>query len=105
MVVPNVLGRGAGITEELPGKEVVMTLKDELNALKAKYDTVIPVEKQAVMHRATEELEKSGLINRVPKVGNKAPDFSLRNADGATVNLCSLLKSGPVVLSFFRGGW
>ncbi len=78
---------------------------DELNALKAKYDTMIPAIKQAVMHRATEELEKSGLVDMVPKVGDRAPDFSLRNAEGALVSLHSLLERGPVVLSFFRGGW
>ncbi len=91
--------------EDLPQKEFDMALKDELNALKAKYDGMIPAEKQAVMHRATEELEKSGLIEMAPKVGDKAPDFSLRNADGASVSLRSLLEHGPVVLSFFRGGW
>jgi hypothetical protein len=82
-----------------------MTLKDRINALKAKYDTIIPKEKQEVMHRATEELEKSGLKDKAPKVGDRAPDFTLKGSDGAEVSLHSLLEHGPVVLSFFRGGW
>jgi peroxiredoxin len=57
------------------------------------------------MHRATHDLEKSGLIERAPKPGDRAPDFSLRNVEGANVSLRSLLERGPVVLSFFRGGW
>jgi hypothetical protein len=82
-----------------------MTLQDELNALKAKSESRIPVEKLAVMHRATEELEKSGLKDKVPKVGDRAPYFSLKDKDGALVSLRLLLERGPVVLSFYRGGW
>ncbi len=82
-----------------------MTLKDRINALKAKYDAITPKTKQEVMHRATEELEKSGLKDKAPKVGDRAPDFSLRDAEGALISLSSLLEHGPVVLSFFRGGW
>ncbi len=82
-----------------------MTLRDEINALKVKSDTRVPAEKQAVMHRAIEDLERSGLIDRVPKVGDRAPEFSLKNAEGDVVGLYSLLDRGPVILSFFRGGW
>jgi peroxiredoxin len=38
-------------------------------------------------------------------VGEKAPGFALPNATGATVILDALLRQGPVVLSFYRGGW
>ncbi len=82
-----------------------MTLQDKLNALKTKYDSIIPREKQEIMHRATEELEKSGIEDKASKVGDRAPDFSLKDSEGAPVELGSLLKQGPVVLSFFRGGW
>ncbi len=82
-----------------------MTLQDELNALRTKSEARIPAEKLAVMHRATEELEKFGLKDRVPKVGDRAPDFSLTDMDGSLVSLRSLLERGPVVLSFYRGGW
>lgn len=38
-------------------------------------------------------------------VGDRAPDFSLRNFDDRTVVLGDLLKSGAVVLVFYRGAW
>jgi hypothetical protein len=82
-----------------------MTLQEELNALKAKSEVRIPAEKREVMHRATEELEKSGLKERVLKVGDRVPDFSLKDSEGNLVSLGSLLANGPVVLSFYRGGW
>lgn len=39
------------------------------------------------------------------KVGDKAPDFSLPNANGEKRTLSEMLKNGPVILSFYRGGW
>ena len=82
-----------------------MTLQEKLNAMKAKYESITPAEKRAVMHRATEALEKSGLVDKVLKAGDRAPDFSLVDSEGSLVSLGSLLDRGPVVLSFFRGGW
>lgn len=38
-------------------------------------------------------------------VGDKAPDFTLPDATGATVRLADLLAEGPVVVNFYRGGW
>ncbi|WP_405377946.1 peroxiredoxin-like family protein [Nonlabens sp. Asnod3-A02] len=39
------------------------------------------------------------------KIGEKAPVFELPNAQGASVELASLLKKGPVVITFYRGSW
>ncbi len=38
-------------------------------------------------------------------VGDTAPDFSLPDAMGRTVRLSEMLRSGPVVLAFYRGSW
>ena len=39
------------------------------------------------------------------KQGDKVKDFTLKNAKGEEVNLSVLLKKGPVVLTWYRGGW
>ena len=39
------------------------------------------------------------------KIGEKAPVFVLPNAQGESVELASLLKKGPVVITFYRGSW
>ena len=39
----------------------------------------------------------------VPKVGDRAPDFTLAQIDGKTLTLSGELKSGPVVLIVGRG--
>lgn len=35
------------------------------------------------------------------KVGDRAPDFTLPDTDGAPVALSKLLASGPVILAFY----
>lgn len=38
-------------------------------------------------------------------VGDKAPLFKLPNATGNIISMESLLKKGPVVITFYRGNW
>jgi len=47
-----------------------------------------------------EKIRPTGL-----KTGMKAPDFSLKAPNGATVKLSEELKKQPVVLMFYRGQW
>jgi peroxiredoxin len=42
---------------------------------------------------------------RAPKVGEKAPDFTLNDQLGREVSLASELEKGPVALIFYRGEW
>ncbi len=39
------------------------------------------------------------------KEGDKAPDFTLPDAMGKAVSLAQHLKTGPVILKFYRGEW
>jgi peroxiredoxin len=57
------------------------------------------------MHRATEDLRRSGIFNRVVKVGQKAPNFELLNQRGEQVRSEALVAKGPLVVSFYRGVW
>jgi hypothetical protein len=81
------------------------TLTDKLAETRAASAGRIPPERQAIMHRATEDLRKSGVLDRIVKVGQKAPAFELANHDGRRVSSAGLLAGGPLVLSFFRGSW
>ena len=59
---------------------------------------------RAIMKKAgakmSEQLKNPGL-----KIGDKAPDFSLKDAQGNAVKLSEQVKKGPVVLVFYRGAW
>ena len=38
-------------------------------------------------------------------VGQQAKDFTLPNATGGDLSLTALIEDGPLVISFYRGGW
>jgi len=82
-----------------------MSLADKLAATRAASAGRIPADRQAIMHRATEDLRKSGILDRIVPVGSPAPGFELANHDGRRVSSAELLAGGPIVLSFFRGSW
>lgn len=62
-------------------------------------------EVRAAYARGIVAVGESGVVESAKKVGDKAPDFTLKNAAGEEVKLSSLLADGPVVLTWYRGGW
>ena len=87
-----------------------MTLQQRLDTFKAAFESGAPpynTPREAIetMHRATEELRRSGLAERALKVGDLAPAFELANQDGTLVRSAELLARGPLVITFFRGHW
>ncbi len=82
-----------------------MSLQEQLDAARAQSKTRVPAEAQVVMQRSIDELRASDILNRVPKIGDPAPDFALPNASGQLISLESLRAKGPVALSFYRGRW
>jgi peroxiredoxin len=57
------------------------------------------------MHRATAELIASGAAERALKAGDRAPEFTLKDADGRDMSSRELLAKGPLVVTFYRGIW
>lgn len=82
-----------------------MTLKEELVALRQKGEAGRTPEVVAKMHRAVDELRQSGVSDRILKVGDRAPDFVLPNAEEKPVAFRSLLAKGPAIVTFYRGRW
>lgn len=82
-----------------------MSLQEKLDALNAKARERIPPESRAIMERAIDDLRRLGIVARVPKIGDPAPDFTLPNSQGEPVGLAGLLARGSAVLSFYRGRW
>ena len=82
-----------------------MSLKEELDAYRADFMATIPAETRGAMERAHTDLVASGVTEHALRAGDKVPDFHLPEARGGFVCLNDLLAKGPVVLSFYRGGW
>jgi len=81
------------------------TLSDQLSAKQKDFISKTPPEKAASYQAGIDAVAKSGIYDRAKKSGDKAPDFTLKNAAGKEVSLSSLLEKGPVVLTWYRGGW
>ncbi|MFB1083104.1 peroxiredoxin-like family protein [Jeotgalibacillus sp. JSM ZJ347] len=79
-------------------------LKDELQSVREKFFTNAPSHVTDNVTRATNELIESGFATGLKK-GDKAPDFTLKNAAGKSITLSKVLEDGPVILNFYRGGW
>ena len=82
-----------------------MGLQNKLDEYKKGFLETAPPEAVAVMQRATEDLKNSGILDKVLKVGESAPEFSLPDENGNLVELKGLLAQGPVVINFYRGQW
>lgn len=81
-----------------------MSLKQELAEYRAGWFKRVPAERQAIMERHIAQL-RDGLAKTALKVGDRAPSIVLGNAKGETVDVGALLRKGPVIVAFYRGGW
>ena len=82
-----------------------MSLQTELDALRAEFIRAAPPGRAELYDAKVEELQQTFPIEKALKTGNHAPDFSLPNPAGRPVSLAGLLRGGPAVVMFYRGGW
>ena len=82
-----------------------MSLSEQLSKMREQSASRIPSDVLATVRQAVQDLSASGIAQRSVAEGAQAPAFSLPNAKGETVALADLLAKGPVVVSFYRGGW
>lgn len=65
----------------------------------------VPADALAVMLKATQNLKTAGIEGGVIQTGEQAPSFTLKNHLNEDRNLEAMLADGPLVVSFYRGGW
>ena len=82
-----------------------MNLQNKLNKLKAAFEKQAPKETLEIMHNATDDLRKSGILDRVLKVGDSMPEFELENTEGELIRSKDILSDRLMVLAFYRGKW
>jgi len=87
-----------------------MSLQDKLDAFKADFMAGkppynAPPDIHPIMTRATDELIASGQANDAINVGDRAPEFLLKDQNGNEVSSQALLAKGPLVVTFYRGVW
>jgi len=82
--------------------------KGELDALldvKRQGASKFTEEKRKIYADGIKSVAASGVLENALNIGDKAPNFSLKNALGTSVLLYDELINGPVVLTWYRGGW
>ena len=80
-------------------------VRKELEEFRAKSAKSAPPERIKTYEQGIEEVRKSGATEKALKVGDRAPDFELPDATGKKVKLSDLKARGPVVVTWYRGGW
>ncbi len=82
-----------------------MSLKEQLAEYRAAWHQRVPAERKAILERHIEQLRTGAIARTMLKVGDRAPAIVLPNAKGETVDVGALLRKGPVIVTFYRGGW
>ncbi len=77
-----------------------MNLKEKIKEKKAQFQSSASEKNQEVMKHAITELQDSGILDKASGKGDKAPDFTVENSAGKSINLKETLSKGPVVLVF-----
>ena len=81
------------------------TLAARLDATVQAFISGLPDNEQQAVGESFAALQASDVAANAISTGDTAPDFTLPNATGQPVNLYDTLSHGPVILSFYRGGW
>lgn len=82
-----------------------MSFQDELADIKQAVTEKRGAEMIATYERGIDALRATGIANRALAVGDAMPDFELPNARGHTVRSRDLVGRGPLIITFYRGGW
>jgi peroxiredoxin len=80
-------------------------LAQQLEDLTTKLRALVPAERLAVIDGAIAKLQRSKAREQALKTGDQAPRFELPDGDGMIWRSPDLLRSGPLVLVFYRGRW
>lgn len=82
-----------------------MTFQQRLAQLKQRIEGGMPQDVLDIMHGATAELAASGIEEKVLKVNDTMPAFSLLDENEQAINSSELTTKGPLVITFYRGLW
>jgi peroxiredoxin len=86
-------------------ENTTQSLDEQLDAYRAGWRIRVPTERQAVMDAHVAHLGQSGIARTALQVGDRAPAIALTDQHGARFDVAPLLAKGPVVVTFYRGGW
>jgi hypothetical protein len=81
------------------------TLSKQLADYRASWRVRVPADRQALMDQHVVHLAATGIDRSAKQIGDRAPAVRLRDQHGENFDIADLLAKGPVVITFYRGGW
>jgi peroxiredoxin len=85
--------------------EMAETLSEQLAEYRTNWRARVPADRQALMDQHVAHLAATGIDRSAKQVGDRAPAIRLRDQHGGDFDIAPLLEKGPVVVTFYRGGW
>lgn len=82
-----------------------MRLEQELADFRAEFERTAPPGRAELYSAKVEELRGRFPLKDALAVGDDAPDFTLPNTLQRQISLTSVLRAGPAIVTFYRGGW
>ena len=82
-----------------------MSLLEQTQKLTEEFMAGLPDDTRNTVQQAFEAIMAAGFGADALREGDQAAEFYLPNVRGGETYLSELLAQGPIVLSFYRGGW
>jgi len=90
--------------EKIQEVKTMTKLVDDIRKFEESFEKEVLIGNKKLIAQATKELVESNAAKGL-SVGEQAPDFTLDDATGLSITFYEELKKGPVILTFYRGGW
>ncbi len=80
-------------------------LAAELTKIRDNFNAKAPEEIKVAFEQGIKDVDALNLSKTGLQIGQTVPDFTLPNTEGGNTTLATELAKGPVVVTFYRGGW
>lgn len=92
--------------DSAPGASAtVQTLQARLDARADEFAQTAPPDMIELFAAGLDSVRQYGVTDSALSFGDTTPMFGLPNVDGNFTQIRSVMEKGPVVLTFYRGGW
>jgi peroxiredoxin len=82
-----------------------LSLQIQLDEITTKLRALVPAERLTIIDESVQRLKSAGIVEQALNTGETAPAFALEDGDGMLWHSEDLLRSGPLVIVFYRGRW
>ncbi|GLR70255.1 peroxiredoxin-like family protein [Agaribacter marinus] len=82
-----------------------MSLNEQIRESIASFRENLPPELVSLIEQGAGEISAMAIVEHAINVGDKVPDFTLKDRNGSYRSLTEYLTDGPLVITFYRGVW